>query len=85
MSDVEYDVLDELYFIQSFAGLVEATQFEEKELKEVLIKMQNKGWIRCYFSASDEIPQEEIDIEVNYRRYLYLASRNGLMKHNTSY
>jgi hypothetical protein len=85
VSDLEFDVLDELYFIQSFAGLVEATQLEERELKEVLMKMQGKGWIRCYFSASDEIHHEEIDIEVNYRQYLYLASKDGLMKHNTSY
>jgi hypothetical protein len=84
VSDLEYDVLDELYFIQSFAQLVEATHLEEKELKQVLIKMQAKGWVRCYHSASDEIPQDDIDIDVNYTHYLYLASRNGLIKHNTS-
>ena len=84
MSDLEFDVLDELYFIQPFDTVRKATQLEDRELKEVLEKMQVKGWIRCFMTASDEVPSEEIDIQTKYREYLYLASKSGLLAHNTS-
>ncbi len=84
MSDLEYDVLDELYFIQPFDDLLEATRLENKELRDVLIRMLKKGWIRCFRSASDEVPSDEIDLETEYMKYLYLASKAGLMAHTTT-
>ena len=83
MSDLEYDVLDELYFIQSFEVLIKTTHLEDKELKQVLMSMFKKGWIRCFRSASEEIPSDEIDLETEYMKYLYLASKSGLMAHTT--
>ena len=84
MSDLEFDVMDELYFIQSFEGLMEATGLEDKELRPVLEKLLSKGWIRCFRSAADEVPGEDIDLQTEYMQYLYLASKSGLMAHNSS-
>lgn len=84
MSDLEYDVLDELYFVQSFADLMETTDLEEKELRPILLKLLNKGWIRCYSTVSDEVPAEELDFELQFRNYFYLASKAGLLAHNSN-
>ena len=43
-----------------------------------------KGWIRCFRSASDEVPVDEIDLQTEFKQYLYLASKSGLMAHNSS-
>ncbi|MEQ9300594.1 MAG: transporter [Cyclobacteriaceae bacterium] len=84
MSDLEYDVLDELYFVQSFAALMETTDLEEKELRPILLKLLNKGWIRCYSTVSDEVSAEELDFELEFRNYFYLASKAGLLAHNSN-
>lgn len=84
MSDLEYDVLDELYFVQSFSGLMETTDLEEKELKPILLKLLNKGWIRCYKTVSEEVPTAEVDFELEFRNYFYLASKAGLLAHNSN-
>ncbi len=84
MSDLEFDVLDKLYFIQSYDILLKATDPEDSALRVVLGKMLTTGWIRCYRSVSDEIPVDEIDLRTKYMQYLYLASKNGLLAHSTS-
>ena len=84
MSDLEFDVLDELYFIQTYDVLLEATTLEDKELRQVLAKMLKKGWIRCFRSASSEVSADDIDLQVEYMQYLYLASKSGLLAHNSS-
>ncbi len=84
MSDLEYDVLDELYFVQSFSELMQSTDLEEKELRPVLQKLLNKGWIRCFLTVSEEVPTEELDFELEFRNYYYLASKSGLLAHNSN-
>lgn len=84
MSDLEYDVLDELYFVQSFSDLMKSTDLEEKELRPILQKLLNKGWIRCFLTVSEEVPSEELDFELEFRNYYYLASKSGLLAHNSN-
>ncbi|MDA0195321.1 MAG: hypothetical protein O2887_10700 [Bacteroidetes bacterium] len=83
MNDIEFDVLDELYFIKTFDEILSSTQLDSKELRVILMRLFDKGWIRCYRSASDEVIPEEVDIELDYMKYLYLASKTGLIAHNS--
>jgi len=83
MNDIEFDVLDELYFIKTFDEILSSTQLDSKELRVILMKLFDNGWIRCYRSASDEVISEEVDIELDYMKYLYLASKAGLIAHNS--
>ena len=84
MSDLEFDVLDELYFVVHFTELVKATELDESELKPLLIKLYNKGWLRCYSEPDEELDNSSVDLEVNYHKYYYLASKEGLKAHNKS-
>ncbi len=83
MNDLEFDVLDELYFIKTFNEILVSTQLESKELRGILMKLFDQGWIRCYRSASDEVMPEDVDIELDYMKYFYLTSKAGLIAHNS--
>ncbi len=82
MTDAEFDVLDELYFVQPYEHLQSELDLDESELKDTLIGLSEKGWIKCYTSMDEEVFDQDLDLENNYQRYLYLASKKGLMAHN---
>jgi hypothetical protein len=82
MTDIEYDVLDELYFVQSFDNLQKESNCSEIALRQVLEDLFKKGWLKCYTKMDVEVFEDEIDFDKNYKSYLYLASKKGLMAHN---
>lgn len=84
MSDLEFDVLDELYFVSSFLELKNSTELDDEDLKPTLMKMHAKGWLRCYDDPDEELEQDAVDLEVRFRNYYYLASKEGLKAHNTN-
>lgn len=82
MSDLEYDILDELYFLIHFSELIEKLGLSDGEVKPLLIKMNRKGWLRVYLEPDSEVPETDLDLEVKFRNYYYLASKEGLKAHN---
>jgi hypothetical protein len=82
MTDLEFDVLDELYFVVPYQQIKEELELEDETLREVLRQLLDKGWIKCFLSASEEALQDEIDFENKYQTYFYLASKKGLLAHN---
>ncbi len=82
MTDQEFDVLDELYFVQSFAYLKEELSLSVIELKSVLHSLVKQGWIKCLYNMNDEVFEDELDFEKKYEEYFYLASKKGLLAHN---
>ena len=83
MTDQEFDVLDELYFVQSFEEVMEATALPPDTLRKVLEDLLEKGWIRCMLSRNEDISGEEINFQENYEHYFYLATKAGLIAHNS--
>jgi hypothetical protein len=82
MSDDEYDLLDELYFLQSFAYLKKVLDWEEVRLLETLQLVYDKGWIKCYRAPDEEI-FEKTNLHLSGQHYFYLATKKGLLSHNT--
>lgn len=82
MTDREFDVLDELYFVVSFEELREAVDMSEPDLREVLNNLLKKSWIRCYQNHSEELLSHEVDFDRYYQQYYYLATKAGLLAHN---
>lgn len=82
MSDLEFVVLDELYFVQHFKELLKLTELEEHELKKTLQVLINKNWVKCFKDAATEVGSDELDFELEFRNYYYLASKDGLLAHN---
>ena len=83
MTEQEYQIMDELYFIISFRELRDKLLLEEDDLKRNLSMLLRRKYIKCLSNVSDEIPPEHVDFENNYRNYHYLASKEGLFAHNT--
>ena len=82
MTDLEYDVLDELYFVISFSQLQDTLELKEHELKEVLQMLLRKGWIKCFSNQTDELSANEIDFSNRFKEYHYLATKAGLLVHH---
>lgn len=82
MSDEEFDVLDELYFVQPFSYLKEELSMEDDELKNVLGSLLKKGYIKCLFNMNDEVFEDQLNFDSEFKNYHYLASKKGLLAHN---
>jgi hypothetical protein len=82
MSDEEFDVLDELYFVQTYAFLQETLAWEDKRLLDALTSLVEKGWVKC-FTAPDQVCFEAINLQEVGKELLYLATKKGLMAHTT--
>jgi len=85
MTDEEFDTLDELYFLQSYNDLKKLVNIQEEKLKDVLAGLLKKGWLRCYVNPNDEIDYNEVKFQKEYRNYYYLASKEGLLAHNSNF
>lgn len=85
MTDEEFDILDELYFLQSFDALAKSVNFSNKELKDILFGLIKKGWLRFYVNPNDEISLDAVQFEKDYHKYYYLASKEGLLAHNSNF
>lgn len=85
MTDEEFDTLDELYFLQSYKELKKLVNIPEAKLKDILITLLKKGWLRCYINPNDEIDFSEMRFQKEFRNYYYLASKEGLLAHNSNF
>ena len=83
MTDIKFDILDELYFLTGFGQLNTVLGLEEKILKESMISLYQKSWIKCYDPVLKEPLSEVPDFESNYKKYYYLATKAGLLAHNS--
>jgi len=82
MTDEEFDLLDELYFVQPYAFLKEELAWDDERIYEVLHGLQKKGWVKCFKAMDEEVFEAELDLKNNFRNYFYLATKKGLMAHN---
>ena len=83
MSEEEYEVLDELYFVTGYHELRDQLSYPDEQLCAVLHSLSDKGWIRILADPDEELPSGSVDWASGYRSYFYLASKAGLMAHNT--
>ncbi|MCC5921822.1 MAG: transporter [Cyclobacteriaceae bacterium] len=83
MTDLEFDVLDELYFVQSFDDLKQKLIIKEDTLRATLHVLVKKGWVKCLDKQEREILDEGRGFSDNYLSYRFLATKAGLMAHNT--
>ena len=82
MTELEFDILDELYFVIGFKELTDTLAMEETLLKEQLLNLIEKGWVKIMEPISDVEVESTSDFDVRYKDYFYLATKKGLMAHN---
>lgn len=85
LSDIEYDILNAIYFVEPFQNILDECKAPEKIVADVLKQLiakkyvtpmqfdeQKQEYIRTYFYDSDDM-----------HAYHYLATKEGLMIHNS--
>lgn len=83
MTDLEFDILDELYFVQSYAELKQKLNFSDNILKINLLNLIQKNWIKCYYANREEIFEINVaEFEKDFILLHYLATKEGLLQHN---
>jgi hypothetical protein len=83
MTDFEFDLLDELYFVTSFQALQEKLAWSEAVLLEQLASLMQKGWIKCLDAQDNLLEFPPADLLTHYQTCLFLASKAGLKAHNS--
>lgn len=82
MTDYEFDILDELYFVHSFAHLQKELDYTDEVLIATLKSMEIKGWVRFLKDVDEEWQQNDITFNEFTKSY-FLATKNGLLAHNS--
>ena len=85
MTEIEFDVLDELYFLQTYEYLIKTLKLDDTSLKETLLVLLERGWVKCYSTPNDETEFDSSAFEKEYWNYHYLASKAGLLAHNSNF
>ena len=84
MTDPEFDLLDEMYFVTSYRVLLAKTGLAPAALTEQLRNLLEQNLIRAYWPDPDtELAYETTSFGAIARDASYLASKDGLLKHNT--
>lgn len=81
MSENEFDLLDELYFVQHYRDLKEAIGWDDDLVLITLQSLYSKGYIKCLLAPDDEL-FDGLDFQNKGKDLYYLATKKGLMDHN---
>ena len=81
MEELEYLVMDELYFVMSYDELLDNLEISEEDLNGVLEHLVSREWVWVYQDRGEN-QCEEYDLKKNAGSYCYLASKKGLLAHN---
>lgn len=82
MNNEEFDLLDELYFVQNYDFIKESLGWENELLLNTLNGLYQAGMIKC-LSAPDSERFDVVNIFSEGKNLFYLATKKGLMAHNT--
>jgi hypothetical protein len=84
MNDAEFDLLDELYFVTPIRVLLEKTTHPAAQLLPLLGSLLERGLVRYYWPDPDtELAYEPTSFGALGQDASYLASKEGLLQHNT--
>ena len=79
MSELEYDVLDELYFVTSFEELQRQTDLDPVVIKDTLTALMARGWVQPVATPGQPAPGHA---GVALEQQSFLATKAGLLQHN---
>ena len=84
MTENEFDVLDELYFVTSYSDLRSTLSMDEAALYAALTGLLAKGYIKILYPDPDsEYNFSETEFSLNHRDCFFLATKAGLVEHTS--
>ncbi|MEO6168290.1 MAG: hypothetical protein ABIO46_11770 [Chitinophagales bacterium] len=85
LTESEFLVLDELYFVTSYQEILQEVRMDENSLRSTLISLLEKGFVvqlKYNESMKDFEKLEKPDLPI-LQHSSYVASRQGLLIHNS--
>ena len=82
MTNTQYEIIDALYFVIPFDELLAQLDLDEGLLVVELHKLHQKGWIRVYDAIDQELENHAL-LDDRFTKYQFLASKQGLIAHNS--
>lgn len=82
MTDSEFDLLDEVYFVQPFEYIKVTLKWDEELLLKTLQSLYSQGYIKC-LDTPDHERFDEVDVLKEGGKLFFLATKKGLMAHNS--
>ena len=76
-------MIDALYFTLTFDQLQKELGWDAELLKKELQSLIHKGWVKGLQRETEEEIDDYSQFERTYSLYLYLATKDGLMAHNS--
>lgn len=84
MTELEYEIIDELYFVTSYHDIGTTLILSDEELCSSLKDLLIRGYIKPYYPDPDtEIPFDEAHYSKHCQEYYFLATKAGLIVHNS--
>ncbi|MBF8965180.1 hypothetical protein I0P70_18170 [Pontibacter sp. FD36] len=84
MTENEFAIMDELYFVTSYADLKSTSALTDEELCAALRDLISKDYIRILYPDPDtEHAYDESKFGKHCQEYFYLATKAGLVVHNS--
>ncbi|MGV3541284.1 MAG: hypothetical protein ACO1OQ_15820 [Rufibacter sp.] len=84
MTEQEFDILDELYFVTPYLELQDKLGLPEGELREAIRSLISMNYIKCLWPDQDtEVPFDTAHFEAEGHHYFFLATKAGLLQHNS--
>lgn len=84
MTEIEFEIIDELYFVTAYRQIREALFLTEEELCKSLKELVTRGYVKCFYPDPDtEIEYNESAFGKNCHQYFFLATKAGLIVHNS--
>ncbi|RIJ34226.1 hypothetical protein [Pontibacter oryzae] len=84
MSDNEFDILDELYFVTSYPDLKSTLSLNDEELCAALQSLIQRGYVKILYPDQDtEHEYDKSAFGKHCQEYFFLATKAGLVVHNS--
>lgn len=84
LNDIQFDILDALYFVEPFEKLREEVSSPLPVIIDELRTLIDKGWVQVMIydeDAHDYVRTGIFDSD-HLEEYHFLATKEGLLKHN---
>jgi hypothetical protein len=84
MTENEFAIMDELYFVTSYPDLKSTSALSDQELCTALRDLIAKGYVKILYPDPDtEYGYNEATFGNHCQDYFYLATKAGLVVHNS--
>lgn len=84
LTDLQFDILDAIYFVEPLDNILEEVDQSRPIILDELKSMIDKGWVQVMKpdQGSGDYVRTPIFDSDNLQEYRFLATKEGLLKHN---